>query len=127
MLAGRGAATLAATYNPTLPVDHFLQQFDVFVIDVHGSRSVTIDENRVFFLGAGANSRTFSRSIPRAHWTWRHGFVDPGEWSRTVGGITGDSPKLGRRESMAGEFVACKGIFIADKPDLDRDLPFRWA
>ena len=74
MLTGSRTAALAATNDSTLAVDHFLEQFDVFVVDVHWPWAVPIDEDRVFFLGAGANARPFSGAVPRTHWAWRHGF-----------------------------------------------------
>jgi hypothetical protein len=55
-----------------LAIHHFLEQFDVFVVDVHRSRPLTIDENRIFFAGPGANSGAFTGTATRAHWSWRH-------------------------------------------------------
>ena len=46
MLAGSGTTAFPTTHDPSLTIDHFLQEFDVFVIDVHGPRTPTIDENR---------------------------------------------------------------------------------
>jgi hypothetical protein len=55
MLAGSGTASLTTTHDPTLSVNHFLQQFDVLVVHVHRTWTMAIDENGVFFSCSGAN------------------------------------------------------------------------
>ncbi len=49
MLADGRATGLTAYHNPTVSIDQFLKEFDILVIDVHGTRAFAIDENRIFF------------------------------------------------------------------------------
>lgn len=82
MLAGGSTATLATANDSALPVDHLFQQFDVFIVDVHGSWSLTIDENRVLLACTTTDARTFSSTTTVAHWTRRHiTSLKRGEWS----------------------------------------------
>lgn len=50
MLADRRATALAAADDLTVAIDQFGQQFDVLVVDVHRTGTMTIDKNRVFSL-----------------------------------------------------------------------------
>jgi len=73
MLANRGTAALATTYDLTVAIDQFAKQLHVLVIDIHWTWTVTFDKNRVFSLGAGADSRSFASTAPIAHRSWCHG------------------------------------------------------
>ena len=52
VLARSGTTALATANDPALSIDHLLEQFHVLVIDIHGTRTMAIDEDRVFFAGA---------------------------------------------------------------------------
>ena len=61
MLTGGRTTRLAASYNPPVAIDQFLQQVHVLVIDVHRTRPLAIDVNRVFFLASRSGLRSFIR------------------------------------------------------------------
>lgn len=48
MLTDRGAASFASTDDSTVPIDQFLQQFNIFVVDIHRTRTFSINVQRVF-------------------------------------------------------------------------------
>ena len=52
VLAGGGAAAFAAAYDLALPVGQLAEQVEVFVVHVHGTWTLTVDKDRVFFLAA---------------------------------------------------------------------------
>ena len=52
VLTDRGAACLTTANNFSVTVDQLLQQFNVFVIDVHWARTLTINVQRVLRDGA---------------------------------------------------------------------------
>ena len=52
VLADRGATGLAAANDFSVTVNQFLEQFDVFVIDVHWARALAIDVQRILLDGA---------------------------------------------------------------------------
>ena len=52
MLTGRGTTALSTADDSALAIDHFLEQFHVLVIDKHGTWTLTIHENRIFFSGS---------------------------------------------------------------------------
>jgi hypothetical protein len=96
MLAGSSTAGLSPTHDPTLSVNHFLQQFDVLVVHVHRSWPMAIDENGVFFPCSRTNPRPFPGSATSAHWAWRHlVLIFWGEWSSRSGALhtATDSPR----------------------------------
>lgn len=98
MLAGCRASAFPTSDDSSLSVDHLFQKFDVLVIDIHRTRSLTVDENRVFLTGAGTDSRSLSCATPSAHGTGRH--IDLGgigEWSAR--------PILGFSYRLAGNSI----------------------
>jgi hypothetical protein len=50
MLADGGASAFAAAQDFSLAIGKLFQQFHVFVIDIHGMRALTFDEDRILFL-----------------------------------------------------------------------------
>jgi hypothetical protein len=72
VLAGGGTTALSTANNSALAIDHFLQQIQVFVIDIHRPWALPIDENRIFLTGAGASAGPFPGATAAAHWAWRH-------------------------------------------------------
>ena len=73
MLADSGATAFATTNDLAMAVDQFAKQFDILVINIHRTGTMTFDKNRVFSLGTGANSRSFASTAPIAHRSWCHG------------------------------------------------------
>ncbi len=134
MLAGSGTTAFPTTHDPSLTIDHFLQEFDVLVIDVHGPRTLTIDENRIFLACAGANSGAFAGTATRAHWSWGHGCLKfRGERSKRpiiVIYRLAIKTSSGHRHIPTRSGLRCRGESMSPrklgrKGKLDQDLPFR--
>ncbi len=62
MLADGGATALAPSDDLPLAIRQLLQQVQVLVIDIHRTRSLPVDENRVLLLATGF------RSCPTSTW-----------------------------------------------------------
>ena len=67
MLGNGGTAGLAAADDLAMPVDQLLQQLDILVIHVHGTRPLPIDRQGIFLFGAGANFLAFFGSYWKCH------------------------------------------------------------
>ena len=52
MLTCRGTTALSTADDSALAINHFLEQFHVLVIDKHGTWTLTIHKNRIFFSGS---------------------------------------------------------------------------
>jgi hypothetical protein len=53
VLADRRATRLASSNDPAMTIDQFLKQLDVFVVDIHRTRTLTIDVKWIFTNGSG--------------------------------------------------------------------------
>ena len=73
VLADSTASTLAATNDATVAVHQFAEQIHVLVIDVHGPRSLAIDQDRILLFGASlCLAASVARCGTRVTWS-RHG------------------------------------------------------
>ena len=98
---------------------HFLQQFHVLVIDVHRTWSVPIDEDWVFFAGAGTNSRSLSGATASAHWARRHGGLGieaNGLYGRPLHWVV-DSPerKCAGSDARIRELEQCETKYVGEE------------
>ena len=66
VLAGGGAAALAAADDLALAAGELGEQFEVFVIDVHRPRTFAVDEDRIFLLAADLDLVTLARRTGRS-------------------------------------------------------------
>ncbi len=51
VLTDRGATRLASSHQPTMTINQFLEQLDIFVVNVHRARSLTVNIQRIFANG----------------------------------------------------------------------------
>ena len=63
VLAGSRAARLAATYNSAMTVDQLRKELNVFVVHIHWTRTLTVDEQRVLLLDLDLNTRPLAREF----------------------------------------------------------------
>ncbi len=61
MLTGCRAAAFSTPNDTTMPIDQFAEQLEVFIVNPHRSRALTINENRVALFATRSASGTSLR------------------------------------------------------------------
>ena len=83
MLTGSRAAALASAKNLALPVDELAQQLEVLVIDIHRTRTGTVDEDRIFPLHLRTGLGLLLGELRKLGIGWGH--LEFFSWDSSVG------------------------------------------
>ena len=63
VLAGSRATRFPTTYNSAMTVDQLRKELNVFVVHIHWTRTLTVDEQRVLLLDLDLNTRPLAREF----------------------------------------------------------------